>query len=79
MGGLPSGSLFVAPLAGVQPQQDLGGTFRMNGVSERRHRRPALMGPSLQGRERERERENEQMGGAAESGKSLFFTVSFIF
>ena len=29
--------------------------------------------------ERERERESDQTGGAAESGKSLFFTVAFIF
>ena len=67
--------------AGVQPWQDPGGTLRMNGVGERRHVRPALMGPSLRGRERkrERERENDQMGVAAESGKPLFFTVAFIF
>ena len=54
--------------ARVQPQQDPGGTPGMNGVSERerRHVRPALIGPSLQGRERERER-SDQTGGAAES------------
>ena len=48
-GGLPSGSLLVVPLAGVQPQQDAGGTLRMNGVSERERRnmRLALIGPSL--------------------------------
>ena len=38
----------------------------MNGVGERerRHVRPALIGPSLRGRERERERQrkNDQMG-----------------
>ena len=61
----------------------------MNGVGERRHVRPALIGTSLRGRERERERERERperereregereretrRGGAAESGKSLFF------
>ena len=33
------------------------GTLRMNGISERRHVGLALMGPSLQWRERERERE----------------------
>ena len=53
------GSLFVAPLAGVQPRQDPGGTLRMNGVSERererRHVRPALIGPRLREGERERE------------------------
>ena len=34
----------------------------MNGIGERerRHVRPALMGPSLRGRERERERERER-------------------
>ena len=58
-------------IAGVQPQQDPGGTLRMNGVGERerRHVRPALIGPSLRGRERERdrerERESDQTGGAA--------------
>ena len=31
----------------------------MNGVRERGHVRPALIGPSLRGRERERERERE--------------------
>ena len=44
----------------------------MNGVPERRERRhvrPALIGPSLRERERERERERDQMGGAAESGR----------
>ena len=30
-------------------------------------------------RKRERQRDSDQMGGAAESGKSLFFTVAFIF
>ena len=57
-------------IAGVQPQQDPGGTLRMNGVGERerRHVRPALIGPSLRGRERERERESDQTGGA-ESGR----------
>ena len=30
-------------------------------------------------RDRERERERDQRGCAAESGKSLFFTVAFIF
>ena len=35
--------------AGVQPRQDPGGTLRMNGVGERerRHMRPALIGPNL--------------------------------
>ena len=32
----------------------------MNGVGERRHMRPALIGPSLLGRERETERERER-------------------
>ena len=63
--------------AGVQPRQDPGGTLRMNGVAEGRHVRPALMGPSLRGREKERK--SGQMGGAAEARKSLFFTVAFIF
>ena len=62
-------------IAGVQPQQDPGGTLRMNGVGERerRHVRPALIGPSLRGRERE----SDQTGGA-ESGNALFFTIAFI-
>ena len=49
----------IRVLARVQPRQDPGGTLRMNGVGKRRHVRPALIGPSLQGRERERERERE--------------------
>ena len=60
----------------------------MNGVSERerRHVRPALIGPSLRGRERERDRERERMTrreslqGLAESGKvgqSFIFYHSF--
>ena len=63
--------------AGVQPRQDPGGTLRMNSVGERKYVRPALIGPSLRGRERERER--DKMGGAAKSGNALFFTVAFIF
>ena len=73
-------------IAGVQPRQDPGGTLRMNGVSERerRHVRPALIAPSLRGRERERERKRERMTrqgclqGLAESGNALFFTIAFI-
>ena len=66
--------------ARVQPWQDPGGTLGMHGIGERRHERPALIGPSLRGREREREKERErdQMWGAAESGNALFFTVAFI-
>ena len=47
---------FFLVIAGVQTRQNSGGTLRMNGVSERIHVRPALIGPSLQGRERKRER-----------------------
>ena len=63
--------------AGVQPWQDPGGTLRMNGVGdrERRHVRPALIGPNLQGREKVRERDQT---GDAESGNALFFTIAFI-
>ena len=60
----------------------------MNGVGERerRHVRPALIGPSLRGRERERERQrkNDQMAvqrvwqSLAESANALFFTIAFI-
>ena len=67
--------------AGVQPRQDPGGTLGMNGFGERRHVRPALIGPSLRGRQRKRERERETVtrrGGAAGSGNALFFTVAFI-
>ena len=68
--------------AGVQPQQEPGGTLRMNGIGERRHMRPALIGPSLRGREKERERERVTRWGVqqglAESGNPLFFTVAFI-
>ena len=44
----------------------------MNGIGERKRERERE-------RVRERERESDQTGGAAESGKSLFFTVAFIF
>ena len=44
--------------------------------------RPALIGPSLRGRERERESETVTKQGVqqglAESGNALFFTVAFI-
>ena len=52
----------VSTGAGVQLQQDPGVTLRMNGVGKRgrRHVRPALIGPSLRGRERERERGRER-------------------
>ena len=33
------------------------GILRMNGIGEKRHVGPAMMGPSLQERERERQRE----------------------
>ena len=66
--------------AGVQPQQDPGGTLRMNGVGERRHVRPALIGSSLRGREREGERETRRgvQQSLARFGNALFFTVAFI-
>ena len=52
----PPGS--AVPGCRGQPQQDPGGTLRMNSVGERerRHMRLALIGPSLRERERERER-----------------------
>ena len=52
--GSPPGS--AVPGCRGQPQQDPGGTLRMNDVGERerRHMRLALIGPSLQERERER-------------------------
>ena len=57
----------------------------MNGISkrERRHVRPALIGPSLRGREKERERERVTRWGDAagrvwQSGNALFFTIAFI-
>ena len=53
----------------------------MNGVSERRHVRPALMGPSLRERERQRERERErerdQMGGVPSLANLYFFFCGF--
>ena len=59
---------FFLVIAGVQTRQDSGGTLRMNDISERIHVRPALIGPSLQGRERKRERESDQTGVFAASG-----------
>ena len=58
----------------------------MNGIGERRYMRPALIGPSLRGRERKRERERERervtrrgvQQSVAESGHALVFTVAFI-
>ena len=54
----------VKKVARVQPRPDPGGTLGMNGDGERerRHMRPALIGPSLRGGDRERERENDQTG-----------------
>ena len=45
------------------------GTLRMNGAGERKRERQ---------RQRQRETERHTWGCAAESGKSLFFTVAFI-
>ena len=48
---------------------------------ERRHVRPALIGPSLKGGSAGREREREKRGclqGLAECGNALLFTVAFI-
>ena len=64
-------------VGGVQPRQDPGGTLRMNDVGEKRHVRPALMGPSLRGRERERERERETRRGVQQSLANLIFYRSF--
>ena len=72
--------------AGVQPRQGPGDTLRMNGVGERerererRHVRPALIGPSLRGRERERDRETRRgvQQSLAGSDNRLFFAVAFI-
>ena len=57
--------------AGARAQQDPGGTLGMNGVGERRHVRPALIGPSLRmNGKRERKRESDQTGVfAAGSGR----------
>ena len=53
--------------AGARAQQDPGATLGMNGVSERRHVRPALIGPSLR---MNGERESDQTGVfAAGSGR----------
>ena len=70
--------------AGVQPQQDPRDTDEWHRRErERRHLRPALIGPSLGvGEERERERERMTrrgcLQGLAESGNALFFTMAFI-
>ena len=54
--------------AGVQPRQDPGDILRMNSVGkrERRHVRPALIGPSLRGEGRG---ERDQTGVFAGSGR----------
>ena len=64
--------------AGVQPRQDPGGTLGMNGFGERRHVRPALIGPSLRGRQRKRERERETVtrrGGVQQGLAMLYFLL----
>ena len=76
-----SESPFPSPIsAGVQPRQDPGGTLRMNGIGERRHVRPALIGSSLRGRERERERQTEREwpdGGCSRVWQCFIFYHSF--
>ena len=67
--------------ARVQPRQDPGVPSGWTASArERRHVRPALIGPSPRGRERERERMTRRgcLQGLAESGNALFFTVAFI-
>ena len=62
------------------------GTLRMNGISERRHVGPALMGPSLRGgererqrqRERDRERERPDQDMQQSLAAALFSTIAFI-
>ena len=72
-------------ISGVQPQQDPGGTLRMNGVGERERektcetsldRAKSVREREKKERERERERETRQ-GVQTESGNALFFTVAF--
>ena len=46
---------------------------------EKTHETSLDRAKSARERKRKRERESDQTGGAAESGKSLFFTVAFIF
>ena len=41
----------------------------MNGVGERRHLRPALIGPSLRGREKETETETETETESDQTGE----------
>ena len=65
-------SFFFLVIAGVQPRQDSTGTLRVNGVSERIHVRPALIGPSLQGRESERQRERVTRWGCLQ-GLAMFY------
>ena len=81
-GGLPSGSLFVAPLAGAQPRQDPGGTLGMNSFGEREKTCESSLDRAKSAREGERERERMTRGGClqglAESGNALFFTMAFI-
>ena len=60
-------------IAGVQPQQDPGGTLRMNGVSEREKTRETSLDRAKSARERERDRERVTRRGVqslAESGNA---------
>ena len=76
--------LYVTKLDNLEEMSELHsfpsgwGTLRMNGIGEiereRRHVRPALIGPSLRmkrERERERERERDQTGGVCRVWQSL--------
>ena len=55
----------------------------MNGVGERRHVRPTLIGPSLRGREREGEgegeRESDQTGGCWQGLAMLYFLLWLLY
>ena len=57
--------------AGVQPRQDPGEPSGWTALARERHVGPALIGPSLLGRERERKRPDQEY--AAESGNCFIF------
>ena len=50
---------FVLLVAGAQPQQDPGGTLRMNGIGEREETRETSLDRAKSARERERKRKKE--------------------
>ena len=61
--------------ARVQPQQDPGEPSGWTASARETHVGPALIGPSLLGRERERKRERDQTGMCSRVWQLLYFSL----